>query len=116
VKSFASGSVGSDLLTLSAWHAPTQTALIAVLPTGTAGVAVNADWDAFGQKQTDSGTVSFDAVNLPAADVLQPPGAVPTLRASLRTQVSQLIMANPSRRPRCFRTVRPSKSVPSCSS
>lgn len=94
VKSFASGSVGSDLLTLSAWHAPTQTALIAVLPTGAAGVTINADWDAFGQKQTDSGTVSFDAVHLAAADVLQPPGATPTLRASLRTQVSQLIMAN----------------------
>jgi alkylation response protein AidB-like acyl-CoA dehydrogenase len=81
VKGFASGSVGSDLLTVSAWHAPTQTALIAVLPTGAAGVAVNADWDAFGQKQTDSGTVSFDAVHLAAADVLQPPGATPTLRA-----------------------------------
>ncbi|RZJ12677.1 MAG: monooxygenase [Rubrivivax sp.] len=94
VKSFASGSVGSDLLTLSAWHAPTQTALIAVLPTAAAGVTVNADWDAFGQKQTDSGTVSFDAVHLAAGDVLQPPGAAPTLRASLRTQVSQLIMAN----------------------
>ncbi|HEY9107351.1 MAG TPA: acyl-CoA dehydrogenase family protein, partial [Roseateles sp.] len=94
VKSFASGSVGSDLLTVSAWHAPTQTALIAVLPTDAAGVTVHADWDAFGQKQTDSGTVSFDAVDLPMADVLQLPGALPTPRASLRTQVSQLIMAN----------------------
>lgn len=94
IKSFASGSVGSDRLTVSAWHEPTQTALIAVLPTGAPGVTVNADWDAFGQKQTDSGTVTFSAVQLPRADVLQAPGVAPTPFATLRSQLAQLIMAN----------------------
>lgn len=94
VKSFASGSVGSDLLTISAWHAASQTSLIGVLATSAAGITVNADWDAFGQKQTDSGTVSFDAVALPVASVLQLPGAVPTPRATLRSQIAQLVMAN----------------------
>ena len=93
-KSFASGSVGSDMLTVSGWHAATQSALIAVLPTQAPGITVNADWDAFGQKQTDSGTVSFDAVHLPLQDVLQSPGTAATHRTTLRTQISQLIMAN----------------------
>lgn len=94
IKSFASGSIGSNLLTISAWHPPTATALIAVVPTDAPGVTVNADWDAFGQKQTDSGTVSFDAVHLSAQDVLQPPGVTPTPRATLRSQIAQLIMTN----------------------
>jgi len=94
VKSFASGSVGSDLLTISAWHAATQSPLIAVIPTSAPGVTVNADWDAFGQRQTDSGTVNFDAAYLLHSDVLQPPGVTATPRATLRSQIAQLIMAN----------------------
>lgn len=94
IKSFASGSVGSDVLTISAWHEATQTALIAALPTNRAGIEVQADWDAFGQRQTDSGNVRFDGVELLHAEVLQPPGIAPTPRATLRSQVAQLIMAN----------------------
>lgn len=94
VKSFSSGSVGSDWLTISAWHEPTQSALIGVLPTRQHGVNVQADWDAFGQKQTDSGNVHFNQVSLPSTQVLQAPGAKPTVQATLRSQVAQLIMAN----------------------
>lgn len=94
VKSFCSGALGSSWLTVSAWHAPTASALIGVLPTATQGVTVRGDWDAFGQKQTDSGTVTFDRVLLPSALVLLPPGAAPTAQATLRSQVAQLIMTN----------------------
>jgi alkylation response protein AidB-like acyl-CoA dehydrogenase len=94
VKSFSSGSVGSDWLTVSAWHAETGTALIGVLPTRQQGVDVQADWDAFGQKQTDSGNVHFDQVALPATQVLQAPGVQATPQSTLRSQVAQLIMAN----------------------
>jgi len=94
VKSFSSGSVGSDWLTISAWHAETQSALIGVVPTRQHGVAVQADWDAFGQRQTDSGNVHFDQVSLPSTQVLQAPGHQPTAQATLRSQVAQLIMAN----------------------
>ncbi|MBV8658374.1 MAG: acyl-CoA dehydrogenase family protein [Burkholderiales bacterium] len=93
-KSFSSGSVGSDMLTFSAWHAPTQTALIAALPTTQDGIAVQGDWDAFGQKQTDSGTVRFEQVRLDHDDVLIAPGATPTPRATLRSCVAQLVLAN----------------------
>ncbi|HEX8611386.1 MAG TPA: acyl-CoA dehydrogenase family protein [Telluria sp.] len=94
VKSFSSGSVGSDWLTISAWDATAGEALIGVVPTAQPGVRVQADWDAFGQKQTDSGNVHFDQVPLPAQYVLQAPGQAPTAQATLRSQVAQLIMAN----------------------
>jgi len=94
LKSFASGSVGSDQLTISAWHEPTQTALIAAVPTRREGITVQADWDAFGQRQTDSGNVAFQHVLLAHDEVLQAPGVQPTPRATLRSQVAQLIMAN----------------------
>jgi alkylation response protein AidB-like acyl-CoA dehydrogenase len=94
IKSFSSGSVGSDWLTISAWHEPSQSALIGVVPTRQHGVAVQADWDAFGQKQTDSGNVHFTQVSLPSTQVLQAPGVKATAQATLRSQVAQLIMAN----------------------
>jgi alkylation response protein AidB-like acyl-CoA dehydrogenase len=94
VKSFASGSVGADWLTISAWDNEAGAALIAVLPAAQPGVQVEADWDAFGQRQTDSGNVSFDKVYLPAALVLQAPGQTPTAQATLRSQVAQLVMTN----------------------
>ena len=94
VKSFSSGSVGSDWLTISAWHAPTNSALIAALPTRQDGVQVQADWDAFGQRQTDSGNVHFHQVSLPAELVLQAPGQAATPQATVRSQIAQLIMTN----------------------
>lgn len=93
-KSYCSGSVGSDWLTLTAWHEPTQSVLSGVLPTNSPGLTVEGDWDAFGQRQTDSGSVRFDNVFLPAADVLVQPETVVTPRASLRSQLSQLILTN----------------------
>jgi alkylation response protein AidB-like acyl-CoA dehydrogenase len=94
IKSFSSGSVGSDWLTISAWDAEVGAALIGVLPTAQTGVAVQADWDAFGQRQTDSGNVHFTNVHLAVENVLQAPAQAPTAQATLRSQVAQLIMAN----------------------
>jgi len=94
IKSFCSGSVGSDMLTFSAWYEPTQTNLIAALPTGTRGITVDEDWDAFGQRQTDSGTVRFDGVRLSSDDVLLAPSAVATSYEALRSCVAQLSMTN----------------------
>ncbi len=94
VKSFSSGSVGSDWLTVSAWDPVAGDALIGVLPTAQAGVRVEADWDAFGQRQTDSGNVYFEQVALPAHLVLQAPRQAATPQTTLRSQIAQLIMAN----------------------
>ncbi len=94
IKSFSSGSVGSDWLTISAWDGASQTALIGVVPTEQDGITVEADWDAFGQRQTDSGNVHFASVLLPHEYVLQRPGQAPTAQATVRSQVAQLIMTN----------------------
>jgi alkylation response protein AidB-like acyl-CoA dehydrogenase len=94
IKSFASGSVGSDWLTISAWDPLANAALIAVLPTRQPGIEVQPDWDAFGQRQTDSGNVCFDGVFLPDTLVLQAPGQTATPRTTLRSQLAQLIMTN----------------------
>ncbi len=94
VKSFASGSVGSDWLTISAWNDSAGAALIGVVPTNQQGITVQADWDAFGQRQTDSGNVYFCQVPLRAEHVLQTPAQPVTARSTLRSQVAQLIMAN----------------------
>jgi alkylation response protein AidB-like acyl-CoA dehydrogenase len=93
-KSWSSGSVGSDMLTISAWHPVTSTALIAVVPTSRTGVTVVSDWDAFGQRQTDSGTVTFERVQLDAIEVLQPPKTTPTPYSTLRSQIAQSVMTN----------------------
>lgn len=93
-KSYCSGSVGADQLTFSAWHAPTQSLLIGALPSSRAGVSIHSDWDAFGQKQTDSGSVTFEQVRLEPHEVLVQPGSTPTPRATLRTPLAQLILTN----------------------
>ncbi|HEY9068066.1 MAG TPA: acyl-CoA dehydrogenase family protein [Burkholderiaceae bacterium] len=95
VKSYASGSVGSDRLLFSArTPEPNAAVLIAQLATRTAGLEVREDWDSFGQRQTDSGTVRFEAVFLPDREVLQVPGTLPTPRSTLRQLISQLVMGN----------------------
>ena len=103
-KSFTSGALGSDRLLLSA-HLGLPAArgtegrapggfLIGAVPTEAPGVTVHDDWDAFGQRQTDSGSASFDGVFLPTRDVLQTPQTPPTPRRAARTLVAQLTMAN----------------------
>ena len=98
VKSFASGSVGSDRLCLSAHVAGDAGAapalLIGVLPTRAEGVSVREDWDAFGQRQTDSGSVHFERVLLAQRDVLLAPGTRQSTRATLRPQLAQLILTH----------------------
>ncbi|MDR7307432.1 acyl-CoA dehydrogenase family protein [Rhodoferax saidenbachensis] len=93
-KSYCSGSVGSDYLLASGWHAASQSAVVVVVPSTRQGVTIVADWDAFGQRQTDSGTVQFDQVQIRHDEVLQGPGVQRTPWATLRTQVSQLILTN----------------------
>ena len=93
-KSFASGARGADWLTVCAWDPLAHAALTAVVPVRQAGVAVQDDWDAFGQRQTDSGTVTFAGVQLAQDDVLQPAGRTPTPQAQLRPLVAQLALTN----------------------
>ena len=90
-KGFCSGTYGSQMMTVSAHDPATGIPVFAVVPTTRAGITVHDDWDPIGQRQTDSGTVSFENVALRAAEVLQRPD---TPRATLRTLVSQGLLTN----------------------
>lgn len=71
IKTFCSGSVDSDLLLVSALVDEQDEPLLAVIPTKRIGVEVKGDWDNMGQRQTDSGTIIFDNVEVTEAEVLK---------------------------------------------
>jgi len=93
-KSFCSGARGSDYITASAWHEPSQSLVVAGLPTRREGVQVHEDWDAIGQRQTDSGTVSFHKVRVQPDEVLLSPGKAWTPAAHFRSNLAQLVLVN----------------------
>ena len=93
VKGFCSGALGSDRLTVSAL-ADDGGLLIGIVPTRREGIGVEQDWDAFGQRQTDSGSVRFENVWIADEELLQQPGVGAKPRTTLRSQIAQLIMSN----------------------
>jgi alkylation response protein AidB-like acyl-CoA dehydrogenase len=94
VKGFCSGARGSDYLTASAWHEPTQSLVVAAIPTIRDGITVHGDWDAIGQRQTDSGTVTFNQVIVAPSEVLLQPGIPWTPAAHYRSCLAQLVLVN----------------------
>ncbi|WP_394791575.1 acyl-CoA dehydrogenase family protein, partial [Rhodoferax sp.] len=93
IKAFCSGAQDSDVLNVSVATGPEPTdRLYLVLPTAREGIQVNADWDNMGQRQTDSGSVSFHQVFAADDEVLGPPGAASSPRATLRNILGQMIL------------------------
>ncbi|AEF22432.1 acyl-CoA dehydrogenase family protein [Pseudomonas fulva] len=90
-KSFCSGALGADALVISAPRGNrSEDRVFIVLPGGRDGMSVNSDWDGFGQRQTDSGTVQFEQVFVDSSELLGPVG--PSPRTTLRACLSQLIL------------------------
>ncbi|KAF1029742.1 MAG: Dibenzothiophene desulfurization enzyme C [Burkholderia plantarii] len=94
IKGFCSGTRGSSRMTVSAHDPDTGKPVFAVVPTGRDGITVHDDWDPIGQRQTDSGSVSFSSVRVEPDEMLHRSEAAPTPRATLRTLVSQLVLTN----------------------
>src|SRR4051812_15371627 len=90
-KGFCSGTRGSQMMTVSAQDPLTGNSVFAVVPTTREGITVNEDWNPIGQRQTDSGSVSFAQVRVEPDEVLH---RADTPYASLRTLVSQQVMTN----------------------
>ncbi|MDV3245719.1 acyl-CoA dehydrogenase family protein [Mycobacterium avium subsp. hominissuis] len=102
VKHFSSGAKGSDLLLVfgviqddSPQHGAVVTAF---LPTNRDGIQINDDWQALGQRRTDSGTTEFHNVTVHPDEVLGAPNAIleefaASKRASLWTPLCQLMFA-----------------------
>ncbi|NKE92509.1 monooxygenase, partial [Rhizobium sp. BGM003] len=63
-KSFCSGALDSQMLIASGIDEHSRKLLIAAVPTARAGITLNHDWNAFGQRQTDSGSALFEKVRV----------------------------------------------------
>ncbi len=93
LKTFCSGALDSDMLNVSTPRGGDPCdRLILTIPTRRGGIHANQDWDAIGQRQTDSGSVRFEQVRVEADEILGPPGAGGSPRATLRPCVSQLVL------------------------
>lgn len=93
-KSFCTGAQDSDLLLVSARESGETQLQVAVLPTRRDGITVHDDWDNMGQRQTDSGSVSYRDVVVHADELLGPPGVGGSVWANLRPCVTQSILSN----------------------
>lgn len=93
-KSFCSGASDSDMIIVSALDRETKALRVAAIPTRRDGVLVHGDWDNMGQRQTDSGTVSFDNVFVAESELLLSPGPLGSPFASLRPCLAQLVLTN----------------------
>lgn len=60
LKSFCSGSKDSDILPITALHSETGELQILAVPTTREGIYIHSDWENMGQRQTDSGSITFN--------------------------------------------------------
>ncbi|OKH41319.1 monooxygenase [Calothrix sp. HK-06] len=93
IKSFCSGSSDSDMLTVSAFPKGESQPVVIAVPTRSHGVTVNHDWDNIGQRQTDSGSVSFSNVRVKKSEILASEFRSSSF-ASLRIYISHLVRVN----------------------
>ncbi|MHC5933125.1 acyl-CoA dehydrogenase family protein [Nostoc sp.] len=94
IKSFCSGSQDSDILPITATHQETGELSIVVVPTQRQGVTVNHDWDNIGQRQTDSGSVTFENVLVYPDEILSSRDKESQPFATIRACLTQLNLAN----------------------
>jgi alkylation response protein AidB-like acyl-CoA dehydrogenase len=93
-KTFCSGAVDSDMLIVSTIRSVDDKFMVAAIPSSRPGIRILDDWDAMGQRQTDSGTVEFCEVAAAQEEFLKTPGPLGSIRASLRSCIAQLILSN----------------------
>ncbi|MEG0556236.1 MAG: acyl-CoA dehydrogenase family protein [Comamonas sp.] len=93
-KGFCSGTRGSHYLTVSARVEGHSQPVLGLLETAAPGIAVKDDWNPMGQRQTDSGSVQFTQVHLPASAVMRDEAASTTAFHTLRNCLAQLVLVN----------------------
>ncbi|WP_285429018.1 acyl-CoA dehydrogenase family protein [Pseudomonas sp. lyk4-R2A-8] len=90
-KSFCSGASDSQMLIASAVDENAGgKLLIAAIPSGRSGITLHNDWNNIGQRQTDSGSASFERVRVEESELLLDPGPLSTPFACLRPLIAQL--------------------------
>ncbi|MFS0826676.1 acyl-CoA dehydrogenase family protein [Pseudomonas phoenicis] len=94
-KSFCSGASDSQMLIASAVDERAGgKLLIAAIPTGRTGITLHDDWNNIGQRQTDSGSATFERVRVEENEMLLDPGPLSTPFAGLRPLIAQLHFAH----------------------
>ncbi|MDD2056728.1 acyl-CoA dehydrogenase family protein [Pseudomonas putida] len=94
-KSFCSGASDSQMLIASAVdEGAGGKLLIAAIPSGRSGITLHNDWHNMGQRQTDSGSATFERVRVEESDLLLDPGPLSTPFACLRPLIAQLHFAH----------------------
>nr|WP_256348714.1 acyl-CoA dehydrogenase family protein [Pseudomonas sp. PDM24] len=94
-KSFCSGASDSEMLIASALDESTSgKLLIAAIPSHRTGITLHGDWDNIGQRQTDSGSATFERVRVEENELLLDPGPLSTPFACLRPLIAQLTFVN----------------------
>lgn len=94
IKSFCSGAKDSDMLTVSALLPGESKPVVVAIPTFSHGITIHNDWDNIGQRQTDSGSVSFSNVLVKETEILAAPESLNSPFAALRIYISHLVRAN----------------------
>ncbi len=93
-KIYTTGAAEADLVAVWAFNPdapgaaenPVLGMQLNLVPAGTPGMRIHRDWDALGQRATDSGTITFEGVEAAPEMVASVPGRAPLTQASLRYQ------------------------------
>ncbi|PWG11414.1 monooxygenase [Streptomyces sp. V2] len=95
-KTFSTGSRVSDVTVLEGVLDGTEAHVFAVVPSTSPGLTFHDDWDNIGQRLTESGSVTIDAVRAPWTDALGYTGKEfqPRTYNTLNVPTIQLVFAN----------------------
>lgn len=93
-KRFCSGSHDAEILPLTAVDPASGALVVLVLPADRSGIRLHHDWDAIGQRQTDSGSVSFERVRVFRHEVLGSRSEAVTPFQTIRACLTQLNLAH----------------------
>lgn len=94
IKSFCSGSQDSDILPITATHQETGELSVLAIPTQRQGVTIHDDWNNMGQRQTDSGSITFDNVLVYSEEILGSRDKPSHPFGTIRSCLTQLNLAN----------------------
>jgi alkylation response protein AidB-like acyl-CoA dehydrogenase len=94
IKSFCSGSKDSDILPITATNKDTDEFTVLAIPTQREGIVIQDDWDNMGQRQTDSGSITFDNVLVYPDEILGSRDNSSKPFGTIRSCLTQLNLAN----------------------
>jgi alkylation response protein AidB-like acyl-CoA dehydrogenase len=94
IKSFCSGSQDSDILPITAIDQETGELNVLAIPTERQGVTIHDDWHNMGQRQTDSGSITFDNVLVYRDEILGSRDKPNQPFGTIRSCLTQLNLAN----------------------